>query len=124
MAPIRCCDKRLESAPDNTNGWSDALEHVCVQMNVGSRTIESHKYTVLALGEYYQDRVIRRHEQLVRDVKQMTAQYEAGTNTWGQDDIPEMHFPSSDEGAGRGQCYFFNILEPRIGMIVLTCKSL
>ena len=29
----------------------------------------------------------------------MTAQYEAGTSAWGQDDIPQMHFPSSDSGA-------------------------
>ena len=71
-------DKRLEGAPHDINGWSDALENVCVEMRVGSKTIETQKYSVLALGEYYEDTVIKRHQGLVRDVKQMTAQYEAG----------------------------------------------
>ena len=90
-------DTRLEAAPDNSDGWSDALEQVCVEMRVGNTALETGKYSVLALGDYYQDCVVRRHRNLVRDVKQMTAQYEAGTSSWGQDDIPEMHFPSSDE---------------------------
>ena len=91
-------DSRLEAAPHDSHGW-DALEKVCVEMRVGTESLESHKYTVLALGDYYRDSVISRQERLVKEVMQMTAQYEAGTSSWGQDDIPEMHFPSSDEGA-------------------------
>ena len=73
-------DKRFQGAPNDINGWSDALENVCVEMRVGSKTIETQKYSVLALGEYYEDTVIKRHQGLVRDVQQMTAQYEAGKN--------------------------------------------
>ena len=78
-------DKRLEGAPTDINGWSDALENVCVEMRVGSKTLETQKYSVLALGEYYEDTVIKRHQGLVKNVQQMTAQYEAGKN------IKELH---------------------------------
>ena len=91
-------DSRLEAAPKDSHGW-DALEKVCVEMRVGTESMESHRYSVLALGDYYRDSVISRQKRLMKEVKQMTAQYEAGTSTWGQDDIPEMHFPASDEGA-------------------------
>ena len=73
-----------------------------MEMRVGNNALETQKYSVLALGEYYESSVIKRHRKLAKEVKQMTAQYEAGTSSWGQDDIPEMHFPSSDEGAGGG----------------------
>lgn len=116
-------DRRLEDAPDNFNGWSDALEAVCVEMGVNSKTVESHKFTVLALGEYYQDSVIRRHKNLVQEVQQMSQQYEAGTSSWGQDDIPEMHFPSSDEGAG-GDNYNFDHATPTLDVGMQMLQSL
>ena len=92
-------DTRLEAAPTDSHGW-DALEKVCVEMKVGTEGMESHKFTVLALADYYRDSVISRQERLLKEVKQLTRQYEAGTSSWGQDDIPQMHFPSSEEGVG------------------------
>lgn len=116
-------DKRLEAAPDNSDGWSDALETVCVEMRVSSRTVESHRHTVLALGEYYEDTVIKRHRDLARDVRQMAAQYEAGTSSWGGDDIPEMHLPSSEEGAG-GDSYNFDHATPTLDVGMQMLQSL
>ena len=92
-------DTRLEAAPTDSHGW-DALEKVCVEMKVGTEGMESHRFTVLALADYYRDSVISRQERLLKEVKQLTRQYEAGTSSWGQDDIPQMHFPSSEEGVG------------------------
>ena len=116
-------DRRLEAAPDNSDGWSDALETVCVEMRVSSRTVESHRHTVLALGEYYEDSVIKRHRDLARDVRQMAAQYEAGTSSWGGDDIPEMHLPSSEEGAG-GDSYNFDHATPTLDVGMQMLQSL
>jgi len=116
-------DKRLEGAPTDINGWSDALENVCVEMRVGSKTLETQKYSVLALGEYYEDTVIKRHQGLVKNVQQMTAQYEAGASSWGQDDIPEMHFPSSDEGAG-GDNYSYDHATPTLDVGMQMLQSL
>ena len=92
-------DTRLEAAPTDSPGW-DAMEKVCVEMKVGTAGMESHRFTVLALADYYRDSVISRQARLLKEVKQLTRQYEAGTSTWGQDDIPQMHFPSSEEGTG------------------------
>ena len=116
-------DRRLEAAPENSDGWSDALETVCVEMRVSSQTVESHRHTVLALGEYYEDSVIKRHRDLARDVRQMAAQYEAGTSSWGGDDIPEMHLPSSDEGAG-GDSYNFDHATPTLDVGMQMLQSL
>ena len=116
-------DRRLEAAPDNMNGWSDALETVCVEMRVGSRTLESPRHTVLALGEYYEDTIIRRQRALAREVREMAARYEAGTSTWGGDDIPEMHFPSSDEGTG-GDMFNFDHATPTLDVGMQMLQSL
>ena len=116
-------DRRLEAAPDNSDGWSDALEAVCVAMRVSSRTLESQKHTVLALGEYYEDSVIKRHRDLAKEVRQMAAQYETGTSSWGGEDIPEMHLPSSEEGAG-GDSYNFDHATPTLDVGMQMLQSL
>ena len=53
-------DSSLEAAPTDSHGW-DALEKVCVEMRVGTEGLESHRFTVLALADYYRDSVISRH---------------------------------------------------------------
>ena len=115
-------DRSLEAAPTDSHGW-DALEKVCVEMRVGTEGLESHRYTVLALADYYRDSVISRQERLLKEVKQLTGQYEAGSSSWGgQDDIPQMHFPSSEEGAGVEQQYSYDHATPTgldVGMQML-----
>ena len=116
-------DRRLEAGPHSADGWADALENVCVEMRVASATIESPRCTVLALAEYYEEAVVGRHRGLAREVRQMAAQYEAGTSSWCQDDIPEMHFPSSDEGAG-GDTYNFDHATPTLDVGMQMLQSL
>ena len=114
-------DSSLEAAPTDSHGW-DALEKVCVEMRVGTEGLESHRFTVLALADYYRDSVISRHERLLKEVKQLTGQYEAGASAWGQDDIPQMHFPSSEEGGGGVEQFTYDHATPTgldVGMQML-----
>ena len=114
-------DSSLEAAPTDSQGW-DPLEKVCVEMRVGTEGLESHRFTVLALADYYRDSVISRHERLLKEVKQLTGQYEAGASAWGQDDIPQMHFPSSEEGGGGVEQFTYDHATPTgldVGMQML-----
>ena len=60
-------DSSLEAAPTDSHGW-DALEKVCVEMRVGTEGLESHRFTVLALADYYRDSVISRHQRLLKEI--------------------------------------------------------
>ena len=90
-------DKQLERFPLESSGWSDVLERVAVEMCVGTNTRGAIRHSILAVGDYYEESVVARHTRLARQVKDMSDQYAAelpgDAGSWGQDDIPEMHFP-------------------------------
>eukprot|EP00088_Acartia_fossae_P018448 TRINITY_DN2066_c0_g1_i3.p1 TRINITY_DN2066_c0_g1~~TRINITY_DN2066_c0_g1_i3.p1 ORF type:complete len:448 (-),score=125.01 TRINITY_DN2066_c0_g1_i3:86-1429(-) len=86
-------DRSLECNEDG-NGWSDILEKVLVESGGGG---------VLQLQEYYENYVIKYNTRLLaqcRELEEMYAKEMKICLESGQDNIPEMHFPSSDEGAG------------------------
>jgi len=120
-------DLQLERAPAETGGWSDVLEKVAVEMCVGSNTRGSIKHSILAVGDYYEDSVVKRHSRLAKQVKEMSETYAAelpgDAGSWGQDDIPEMHFPSSDEGAG-GESYSLDHATPTLDVGMQMLQSL
>jgi len=122
-----CLDQELERAPLETSGWSDVLERVAVEMGVGSNTRGSISNSILAVGDYYEDSVVKRHSRLCRQVKEMTEKYAAelpgDAGSWGQDDIPEMHFPSSEEGAG-GESYSLDHATPTLDVGMQMLQSL
>jgi len=122
-----CLDQELQRAPLETNGWTDVVERVAVEMGVGSSTRGSNKNCILAVGDYYEDSVVKRHLRLARQVKQMAELYAAelpgDAGSWGQDDIPEMHFPSSDEGAG-GESYNLDHATPTLDVGMQMLQSL
>merc|ERR1719312_1527596 len=78
-------------------------------------------------GDYYEDSVIKRHSRLSKTVKDLTEKYAAelpgDAGSWGQDDIPEMHFPSSDEGAG-GETYSLDHATPTLDVGMQMLQSL
>jgi len=123
----RCLDQELEGAPLESCGWSDVLERVAVEMNVGSQARGSFRHSILALGDYYEDSVVKRHARLCRTVSDLSAVYAAelpgDAGSWGQDDIPEMHFPSSDEGAG-GDTYSLDHATPTLDVGMQMLQSL
>jgi len=97
-------DRELEAAVvgrADTTGWADPLEQCCAELGLGS---------VLALGDYYRETVVKRQARLARQCRERQEEYRAELpgqqqgRLWphgpNQDDIPEMHFPSSEEGAG------------------------
>jgi len=122
-----CLDQELERFPLETSGWSDVLERVAVEMGVGSNTRGSIRHSILALGDYYEDSVVKRHSRLAKAVKDLTEKYAAelpgDAGSWGQDDIPEMHFPSSDEGAG-GEAYSLDHATPTLDVGMQMLQSL
>lgn len=86
-------DRNLETNEDG-NGWSDILEKVLVESGIGG---------VLQIQEYYENYVIKYNTRLLSQCKELEEMYKKEMNACletGQDNIPEMHFPSSDEGAG------------------------
>jgi len=93
-------DHSLCLAPHTHTGWADVLEKVLVETGDPGG--------VLALGEYYEESVIERHHRLAAQVREREALYSAELpgepgGTWpNMDEIPEMHFPSSEEGCGTG----------------------
>lgn len=99
-------DHSLQLAPAQGTGWTDCLERVAVEMGVQSNTVTNrYRRGLLGLGDYYEESVIGGQRRLVGQCREREARYamelpgEAGS--WpSQDEIPEMHFPSSDEGAG------------------------
>jgi hypothetical protein len=101
-------DQELERAPLESSGWSDVVQRVAVEMGVGSNTRGSIRHSILSVGDYYEDSVVLRHSRLCRQVKEMTDLYAAelpgDAGSWGQDDIPEMHFPRYDWSCGDVIC--------------------
>jgi len=86
-------DRSLESNEDG-NGWSDILEKVLVESGIGG---------VLQLQDYHENYVVKYNTRLHAQCKELEEMYTKEMNAClesGQDNIPEMHFPSSDEGAG------------------------
>jgi len=122
-----CLDQELERAPLETSGWSDVLERVAVEMGVGSNTRGTIRHSILAVGDYYEDSVVKRHSRLSKQVREMSEKYAAelpgDAGSWGQDDIPEMHFPSSDEGAG-GETYSLDHATPTLDVGMQMLQSL
>jgi len=120
-------DHQLEGAPTETSGWTDVLEKVAVEMCGGSNTRGSIRYSILAVGDYYEDSVVKRHSRLSKQVREMSELYAAelpgDAGSWGQDDIPEMHFPSSDEGAG-GESYSLDHATPTLDVGMQMLQSL
>ena len=102
----RGLDHSLELAPGHGNGWSDVLEKVVVEMGVRSQGPGGgYQRGLLALGEYYEERVVGGQARAVAQCREREARYQSElpgeAGSWpSQDEIPEMHFPSSDEGAG------------------------
>jgi len=95
-------DNELECAPDAGTGFPDVMERVCSEIGVGS---------VLSLQDYYEDQVVRYHSCVVTTCRELAARYRSELPEWNNtsvpqfgdhDDIPEMHFPSSEEGDGDG----------------------
>jgi len=122
-----CLDQELEIAPFESGGWSDVIERVAVEMAVGSNTSASMRNSILAVGDYYEDSIIKKHSRLCKQVKEMYEKYASelpgDSGSWGQDDIPEMHFPSSDEGAG-GDAYNLDHATPTIDVGMQMLQSL
>lgn len=81
-------------------GWGDVLEQVFVSSGVGS---------ILDVAKHYEDHVIKLHFRLIDNCRELRERYmaevpgEVGDWVAQEDDIPEMHFPSSEEGAGLGE---------------------
>jgi len=95
-------DAELEAAPEAGMGFPDVVERVAKDTGLGS---------VLRLQDYYEDDVVRYHKGVVDDCKAGEAEYRAELPGWrggsvpqfsDHDDIPEMHFPGSEEGDGEG----------------------
>jgi len=99
-------DHQLELAPSDKVGWTDALEKVAVEMGLSSSSVgEKYKLGILSVGDYYEEKVVGGQSRAVAQCKEREARYAAElpgeAGSWeNQDEIPEMHFPSSDEGAG------------------------
>ena len=100
-------DHQLELAPNEKIGWTDALEKVAVEVGISSSFVgEKYKLGILSVGDYYEEKVVGGQARAVAQCKEREARYaaelpgEAAGNWENQDEIPEMHFPSSDEGAG------------------------
>ena len=101
-------DHQLELAPSDKVGWTDALEKVAVEVGLSSSSVACEKYKlgILSVGDYYEEKVVGGQSRAVAQCKEREARYvaelpgEAGGSWENQDEIPEMHFPSSDEGAG------------------------
>jgi len=97
-------DRELEAAPDAATGFPDTVERVMRELGLE---------TVLVLQDYYEDGVVRYHDGVVAACQEVTEKYKEELPEWnngsvvgGQfsdhDDIPEMHFPSSEEQDGEG----------------------
>jgi len=99
-------DHSLCLAPNEDVGWSDVLEKVAVDMGVQSNCVPNrYRFSILSVGDYYEETIVKNHARLVTQCREREAKYGAElpgeTGSWpSQDEIPEMHFPSSDEGAG------------------------
>lgn len=99
-------DNSLCLAPTEDTGWTDVLERVAVEMGVESNLVSNrYRHSILSVGDYYEEKIVRRHTRLASQCKEKEARYQAELpgeqGCWpSQDEIPEMHFPSSDEGAG------------------------
>jgi len=92
-------DRELERDGEG-NGWTDILEKVLVETGTGG---------VLGVQDYYESSVIKYHARVLTQARAVRDKYRtevpSENGAWQQteDDIPEMHFPSSDEGAGLGE---------------------
>lgn len=91
-------DRYLESNGKAT-GWTDILEKVFAEGGVGG---------VLDIQDYYEDSIIKYYYRLYSQCRDLEIRYRAEIphqiSGWqgNPDNIPEMHFPSSEEGAGLG----------------------
>jgi hypothetical protein len=101
-------DQDLENNKQNC-GWTDPLEKGLVASGAGS---------ILSIQDYYEDSVIKHHTRLQTQCRELREKYcsslpsvtrrssiPSDTRSWSvaEDDIPELHFPSSEEGAGLGE---------------------
>ena len=98
----RAFDLELEAAPEAGMGFPDVVERVAKDTGLGG---------VLRLQDYYEDDVVRYHKGVVVECRAVEAEYRAELPGWrggglphfaDHDDIPEMHFPGSEEGDGEG----------------------
>jgi len=95
----RALDTDLQTNHAGT-GWGDILEQVFNESGVGS---------ILDVQDHYENNVIKQHFRLIEQCRELRESYvsevpgEVGDWIAQEDDIPEMHFPSSDEGAGLGE---------------------
>jgi len=84
-------DGSLKSNEDG-NGWTDILEKVLVESGSGG---------ILQLQEYYDNYVVKYNTRLLAHCRDLDEMYKKEMNLCvDTDNIPEMHFPSSEEGAG------------------------
>ena len=99
-------DHQLELAPNDQIGWADVLERVSVELGLSSSSVgEKYKFGILSVADYYEEKVVEGQARAVAQCREREARYAAEipgeSGSWeNQDEIPEMHFPSSDEGAG------------------------
>lgn len=99
-------DHSLCLAPAEDIGWSDVLEKVAVEMGVQTNLVSNRfRFGILGVGDYYEEHIIKKHSTISAQCREREARYAAElpgeAGSWpSQDEIPEMHFPSSDEGAG------------------------
>jgi len=99
-------DHQLELAPNDQIGWADVLERVSVELGLSSSSVgEKYKFGILSVADYYEEKIVEGQARAVAQCREREARYAAEipgeSGSWeNQDEIPEMHFPSSDEGAG------------------------
>eukprot|EP00096_Caligus_rogercresseyi_P000419 TRINITY_DN1086_c0_g1_i2.p1 TRINITY_DN1086_c0_g1~~TRINITY_DN1086_c0_g1_i2.p1 ORF type:complete len:367 (-),score=101.41 TRINITY_DN1086_c0_g1_i2:358-1458(-) len=86
-----------------STGFPDALERVCYDMNIGS---------VLQIQKYYEDNVIKYYKNILKEWKKRKTAVSSSSSTTilvgsnsaeiilGEDDIPEIHFPSGEDCSG------------------------
>ncbi|XP_023330512.1 STAGA complex 65 subunit gamma [Eurytemora carolleeae] len=96
-------DRSLENNMENM-GWTDILEKVLVGSGAGS---------ILSIQDYYEDSIIKFNNKLLLQCKALRDKYcssiPSDIRSWSiqgiqeDDDIPQLHFPSSEEGAGMGE---------------------
>ncbi|XP_040563544.1 STAGA complex 65 subunit gamma [Lepeophtheirus salmonis] len=87
---------------EQSMGFPDSLERICYDMNIGS---------VLQIQRYYEDSVIKYYKNILKEWKKRKTASSSSSTTilvgsnsaeiiLGEDDIPEIHFPSGEECTG------------------------
>lgn len=105
-------DRSLESNEDG-NGWTDILEKVLVEVGSGG---------ILNLQEYYDNYVVKYNTRLLAQCRDLDEMYKKEMNLCvDADNIPEMHFPSSEEGAGESVA---NLATPTLDVGMQMLQSL